>query len=90
MSTISAHEARHVRKRLLNNEPYHIDAVLRLAGKKYHAVVKRCLQGYSMYEVDDKSLGILSSKDETDPQASIRLQLCYAEKVVSELGRISV
>ncbi|KFA79490.1 hypothetical protein S40288_05369 [Stachybotrys chartarum IBT 40288] len=88
--TISAHEARDIRKRLLNSEPYHVDEVLRLAGKKYHAVVKRCLQGYSMNEVDDKGLGIRSSEDETDPQVSIRLQRCYAEKVVSELGRISV
>ncbi|KAI8631584.1 prion-inhibition and propagation-domain-containing protein [Xylariaceae sp. FL1651] len=90
VSTITAREARDVRNSLLNKEPGHLEMVLRLLGRKYHRIVKRCLQGYSPAEDRDMGLGIFIWEDERDSQVSVRLQRCYAEKVVRELKRIEL
>ncbi|KAH8747040.1 prion-inhibition and propagation-domain-containing protein [Diaporthe sp. PMI_573] len=90
VSTITAREARDVRDSLLNKEPGHLEGVLRLLGRRYHGVVKRCLQGYALAEDRDVGLGIFIGEDERDPRVSVRLQRCYAEKVVGELRRIEL
>ncbi|RSL57752.1 hypothetical protein CEP54_008125 [Fusarium duplospermum] len=89
LPTVTLSHSKGVREHLLG-ESECLDNVLDIGGKKYHGVVRRCLEGYLNDEVGHSGLGIKVNDNESDVHTSILLQEQYVKHVVQELKGIQV
>jgi hypothetical protein len=74
-----------IRKKLLLDEPKHLEEVRNALGEKYHSAVRRCIEAYG-----DNGLGVGEGDDETQPEIALKLQDEYTMKVVEKLKAIDV
>ncbi|RTE76737.1 hypothetical protein BHE90_008811 [Fusarium euwallaceae] len=89
LSTVTLSQSKGIREHLLG-ESQCLDNVLDIGGRKYHGVVRRCLEGYLNDEAGHSGLGIKVDDNESDVYTSILLQERYVEHVVQELKGIQV
>lgn len=76
-------ESRGIRSKLLDPDSPYLAQVLETVGKKYHAVVRRCIQGH-------EGFGIEENDDERSAETGLKLQREYTKEVVHKLKSIEL
>jgi len=76
-------ESRGIRSKLLDPDSTYLAQVLETVGKKYHAVVRRCIQGH-------EGFGIEENDDERSVETGLKLQREYTKEVVHKLKSIEL
>jgi hypothetical protein len=81
ISRVSAKQAEDIRPTLLDRQPKYMLKLRAIAGQKYHDAVKSCLGGYQEFDVT-------ANDDQAKPEAGLKMQRAFLEKVVDRLQKI--
>lgn len=83
VTKIPLRESRGIRSKLLDPKSTYLADVLETVGKKYHAVVKKCIEGH-------QGFGIEENDDERSAETGLRLQKKFSTEVVHKLKSIEL